>query len=221
MKSSLSLVLATLVMPAALLVGCGGGGGPKKGDMAVPITPDMTTPNNCTTLDISTWQGFARFTPGDSTDNDDSGLVWVSPTLASGNVNIIFLDIYQVHGMPETVPQTVTFAATDDPFTQTGMVPDYGAHGVAVFALANNFDTMDPNGGGSGVLNFAPTSGTMKVTQADTTPTGGMAVTVSNLNIAAFTTSGELINGGACYTLASATLSSSPYIANPDGGTDM
>jgi len=68
---------------------------------------------------------------------------------------------------------------------------------------------------------FAPTSGTMKVTQADTTPTGGMAVTVSDLNIAAFTNSGALISGGTCYTLASGTLSSSPYITNPDGGTDM
>jgi hypothetical protein len=221
MKSSLSLVLTTLALPTALLVGCGGGGG-GKGDMAVKVVPDMvsTTPT-CISADGWTPLNGAIFTLGDSTHYDDSELQALNPAMnAEGNSDFLILDALQV-GTAEPVPSTGTFStapASKDP----GTAPFGPAADMALMAGTIIANCDPPSCSNSDVEFFYATAGTMTITKATDGPVGGMAASLSNVTFSQYT-SGQtpsLIVGGKCYSVSSLSLSGN-YSAGPDGGADM
>jgi hypothetical protein len=219
MKSSLSIVLSGLATASLLLVGCGGGGGTKEHDLA--IKGDMTTGPTC--IQVTTWPTAANavgafFQPDiDSSTDDDMSIQAIDPTAnAEGNNNILIVELDTGHGQKETYPTTITFNSQT---TFNGVT--YGTGGTALTYILANFD-LQTQGGGSGAELYLAQGGTLNITQADDSQTGGMAVTTSNLHLVQFTNAqpAVLIPNGKCYDVASASLSSQ-YVLPPDGGTDM
>ena len=208
MKSSLSLMLSALVLPAMLLMGCGGDSG--SNDLTVSVndlsgTAHDMTKAACTA--VATWPSNNVEVLGGPTSSAPFDFVTIghAQKTAGSQTDALSVELWHTAGAPSAIG-TVMLAATDT----------YNTCDTCLLLDENYDPTM-----GFGDTGFFGRAGTITITKADRTPAAGMmAVSGTNVNLVEWDFMNDKpVTNGKCYDVAAFSMSGS--YSNPDGGTDM